>query len=174
MCRPMSDSVFIPLPLKRMKKFLNGVAALAAMAVIALPACSGSGSNIAETTQSADTTATVAEAPAPAAEAVVEVAPGTANLDAYKEKLTVVDFNALWCGPCRKYAPTFHAVAAKMADKANFLSVNVDSCPAIAEAYVQQYIPQTTVILPDGRKFDKVGELSEAELTAFVDSAAAL
>ena len=58
---------FYPLPLKRMKKFLNGVAALAAMAVIALPACSGSGSNIAETTQSADTTATVAEAPAPAA-----------------------------------------------------------------------------------------------------------
>lgn len=105
---------------------------------------------------------------------MVEVAPGTANLDAYKEKLTVVDFNALWCGPCRKYAPTFHAVAAKMADKANFLSVNVDSCPAIAEAYVQQYIPQTTVILPDGRKFDKVGELSEAELTAFVDSVAAL
>lgn len=157
-----------------MKKYINGFAALAAAALISLPACSGS-SKASE--EQADTTAveTAAQAAAPQAEgAVVELPAGTANLDAYKGKLTVVDFNAVWCGPCRKYGPTFHAVAEKMADKAAFISCNVDSCPDVAKEYVGQYIPQTTAITPDGRKFDKVGELTEEQLTAFIDSVAAL
>ena len=149
--------------------------AIAAVAVIYLPACSNGSSQSAN--ESASDSASVAneQSTTIAAGPVTEITPGTANLDAYSGKLTVVvDFNAVWCGPCRNYAPTFHDVAEKMATKASFLSVNVDSCPEIAAAYVQQYIPQTTVILPDGRKFDKIGALSEEELTAFVDSVASL
>ncbi|MDE7152039.1 MAG: hypothetical protein K2O27_07215, partial [Candidatus Amulumruptor sp.] len=100
-----------------MKKYINGFAALAAVALISLPACSGS-SKASE--EQADTTAVEAAAQTEvpqAASAVVELPAGTANLDAYKGKLTVVDLNAIWCGPCRKYGPTFHAVAEKMADK---------------------------------------------------------
>lgn len=158
-----------------MKKLFNGLTAIATVVLLALPACSGNSSK-AEASESGEEAATTAatETAIEPAEAVIEIATGTANLDAFKDKLTVVDFNAVWCGPCRKYGPTFHAVAEKMADKATFLSINVDSCPEIAVKYVKQYIPQTTAILPDGRAFDKVGELSEEELTAFVDSVAAL
>lgn len=159
-----------------MKRIFNGIMAMTAVALMALPACSGSGDKTDATT---DTVAEAAPAPAAPAEAapsaaVVELPAGTATLDEYTGKLTVVDFNAVWCGPCRKYGPTFHAVAEKMAGKANFISVNVDSCPDVAQKYVGQYIPQTTAILPDGRKFDKVGELTEEQLTAFIDSVAAL
>lgn len=159
-----------------MKRIVNGLAALAAAAVIALPACG----NKTETKDAAETTVpeTPAAQPAPAAftetGAVTEVPTGTENLDAYSGKLIIVDFNALWCGPCRQYAPVFHAVASRLFEKATFLSVNIDSCAAIKDKYVGQYIPQTTAILPDGRVFNRVGELTEDELTAFVDSVAAL
>ncbi len=157
-----------------MKLFCSGLLALAAAAVIALPACSGSAKTEATDT---DTTATEApEAPAPevASGPVIELPAGTANLDAYAGKLIVIDFNAVWCGPCRQYGPTFHAVAEKMADKATFLSVNVDSCRSIADVYVGQFIPQTSIITPDGRHFSKTNQLDEATLIAFIDSVAAL
>ncbi len=160
-----------------MKKIFNSFAAIASIVLVAMPACSGKSTTTEanDTAHSAESSTTQEPATnSESADAVIEIAAATPNLDGYKDKLTVVDFNAVWCGPCRKYGPTFHAVAEKMVGKANFLSVNVDSCPKIAEKYVKQYIPQTTAILPDGRTFDKVGELSEDELTAFVDSVAAL
>lgn len=157
-----------------MKRIVNGLAALAAAAVIALPACS----NKAET-QDAASEPIASPSPAPSSEytadgAVKEIAAGTSDFSAYNGKLIIVDFNAKWCGPCRQYAPVFHAVASTLYEKATFLSVDIDSCPDIRQKYVGQYIPQTTAILPDGRTIDRVGELTEEQLTTFVDSVAAL
>lgn len=158
-----------------MKILFNVVGALGVAAITSLVACSDKS---AKTDASDDKVApnyNVVEAVEEGTnDAVIEIAAGTNSLDAYKDKLTMVDFNAEWCGPCRQYGPTFHAVAKEMASKANFLSVNIDSCPAIAEKYVGQYIPQTTAILPDGRTFNKIGQLSGDDLRAFVDSVAAL
>lgn len=143
---------------------------------MAFSACSGNGNKAAavEATDTVQAAAAPAAAPAPAHEAVIEVATNTPDLDAYKGRLAVVDFNAVWCGPCRKYGPTFHAVAEQMKDVAVFLSVNVDSCQEIATKYVGPYIPQTTVIRPNGEYVSKAGQLSEQELKAFIDSVAAL
>lgn len=159
-----------------MKKIINGLAAIAAAAIIALPACSTKSSDAAAT--DADTVAVV-ETVTEVTEAVtddpvVELPAGTAKLDAYKGRLTVIDFNADWCGPCRQYGPTFHAVAAKKAGEAAFLSVNVDSCPDVAKPYLGQFIPQTTIIRANGEYVSKTGQLTEEQLTAFIDSVAAL
>lgn len=155
-----------------MKRFINGLAALAAAAVIALPACSGS--KVEKEAEKAAETPETTIAAQEVHDAVTELPAGTPGFQNYQGKLLVVDFNAVWCGPCRKYGPIFHAVAEKMADRATFISVNVDSCPDIAKEYVGQFIPQTTVIRADGQKYDKVGELTEEQLTAFIDSVAAL
>lgn len=159
-----------------MKKILSGLMAMATVAIMTLSACAGTGKSDSKASDITDTSIETADGQEAdgSTQDVVEIAAGTANLDQYKGSLTVVDFNAVWCGPCRQYAPTFHAVARKMAGKANFLSVNVDSCRSIAETYVGQFIPQTTVITPDGRVFSKTGQLDEATLVAFIDSVAAL
>ncbi|MCM1028580.1 MAG: thioredoxin [Pseudoflavonifractor sp.] len=154
-----------------MNKVFSGMMALASLAITMLPACAGSP----KSDKAADDTDSIAAVAVEAVESgnpVIEVPTGTPDLSAYAGSLTVIDFNAVWCGPCRQYAPTFHSVAKEMAGKATFLSINVDSCHAIAEKYVGQFIPQTTVITPSGQVFSKSGQLEKETLVAFIDSIA--
>ncbi len=67
----------------------------------------------------------------------------------------LVDFWAVWCGPCRAIAPAVDAVAAEYAGKAKVLKLNVDEAPEIAGRYNVMSIP-TLMIFKDGQK---VGEL---------------
>ena len=82
--------------------------------------------------------------------------------------LTVVDFNATWCGPCKQFAPNFDAVAAKNAGKAVFYSVDVDVHPELAAQYEVQSIPMVVYIKPDGTTDSSVGYMDEAQFAEAV------
>lgn len=145
----------------------------AAAATTALFACKSS--NAEATSDSEAAAESVEEAAAPEAQgAVVVLESDEVNVESYGGKPVFIDFNATWCGPCQAYGPTFHAVAEKYADKAAFLSVDTDKNPTVAATYVGSFIPQTTAIATNGDVISKVGMLSEAELTAFVDSVLSL
>lgn len=60
----------------------------------------------------------------------------------------LVDFWAVWCGPCRMIAPTVDAVAEEFAGKAKVFKLNVDENNEIAARYNVQSIP--TLILFKG------------------------
>ena len=64
---------------------------------------------------------------------------------AAKGKLMLVDFWAIWCGPCRAIAPHLDQIADEYAGKVTVGKVNVDNCRAIAEKYNIMNIP--TVLL---------------------------
>ena len=76
------------------------------------------------------------------------------------EKVTVLDFNATWCGPCQKLHPVFDAMSAKYPN-VEFVSVDVDANPETAKLFNVSSIPQVTLIAPDGRTKTFVG-LEEA------------
>ncbi|MEO7720228.1 MAG: thioredoxin [Capsulimonas sp.] len=65
----------------------------------------------------------------------------------------LVDFWAVWCGPCRALTPAIDAVAAEYAGKAKVLKLNVDDSPDIAGRYGVQSIP-TLIIFKGGEKVD--------------------
>ena len=85
----------------------------------------------------------------------------------------VIDFNATWCGPCKKFAPIFHAVAAEYASKAKFGAADVDVCVELAKAYEISSIPAVVIIYPEasGKKaVTNVGYMEENQFKAFLDA----
>lgn len=89
------------------------------------------------------------------------------------DKVTVLDFNATWCGPCKIFAPVFHEAAAKYGDKADFVSVDVDVNPQTAAAFKVQAVPTLIILTPDGKQKEYVGtqEIGTIDqISAVIDS----
>lgn len=136
---------------------------------MALASCSG---NTAGTAAEGNGEAAAVEeaAAVTAEEAVVELAAGTTEIAA-ADVPTIIDFNAVWCGPCQRFKPVFHKVAEEFKGKALFVSVNTDSCPDIAQKYQIQSIPQIVTVMPDGTATAGPTEYQEeADFKAYVES----
>ncbi len=69
--------------------------------------------------------------------------------EAVSEGLTVVDFWAAWCGPCRMMAPQFER-AAQLRPGYRFAKVDVDAEPELAARFSVRSIP-TLMVLRDGK-----------------------
>lgn len=106
---------------------------------------------------------------APAEAAAVTVLPKGQEIPAADGKLVIIDFNATWCGPCKKFAPHFEAVAERYADKAKFYSVDVDDHQELAQKYNVQSIPMVVFIHPDGKVTSFNGYQDEAAFEALVN-----
>jgi thioredoxin 1 len=57
----------------------------------------------------------------------------------------LVDFWAVWCGPCRMLAPTIDKIAKDFAGKVKVAKVNTEDAPEIAAKYRISAIPQLMV-----------------------------
>lgn len=73
------------------------------------------------------------------------------------EVLTVLDFNATWCVPCKKLTPAYHEAAAKLGDKVKFYSVDIEKNPATKEAFNVQNVPTVVILAPNGEVETFVG-----------------
>jgi len=82
------------------------------------------------------------------------------------ESVTVVDYYADWCGPCRAVAPAFTELSVKFPD-AQFIKVNTDDLPELANAAYITSIP-TFIIYKEGKKLDEMKGANVKVLTALV------
>ena len=79
-----------------------------------------------------------------------------ANFDTtVKSGVSLVDFWAAWCGPCKVQGPIVDEVADEMVDKANVCKVDVDQNQRISQKYGIRNIP-TILILKDGKPVEKL------------------
>ncbi len=74
---------------------------------------------------------------------------------ATKHPLTVVDFWATWCGPCRLVEPIMEALAKEYAGKVAFGKLDVDENQGTAMRFNTMSIP-TMLILKNGQEIDRI------------------
>ena len=76
----------------------------------------------------------------------------------------LVDFWAVWCGPCLNLAPVIEEIAEEYKGKLKVCKLNVDDAPKAASSYEIMSIP-TLMIFKNGKVVDRiVGALPKAEL----------
>lgn len=81
---------------------------------------------------------------------------------------SIVDFYAVWCGPCRSYSPKFEKVAEEMQGVLSFYKVNVD-ITYLNDQNVRA-IP-TTILYKEGVEVKRItGNISEEALRQFIQN----
>ena len=71
------------------------------------------------------------------------------------DKLTIVDFWAEWCGPCRAIGPVIEELSKEFQGRVNIGKVNVDNNPEVSMNYGITSIP-AILFLKDGKVVDKL------------------
>jgi len=77
----------------------------------------------------------------------------------------LVDFWALWCGPCRMLAPIVESLAKQYAGNAQVVKLNVDDNPSAVQRYRIQAIP-TLVLFQKGEEKDRMIGVTTKEAIA--------
>lgn len=81
----------------------------------------------------------------------------------------LVDYWAEWCGPCKMIAPVLDEVAGAYQGKLTIAKMNVDENREIPAKFGIRGIP-TLMLFKNGElTATKVGAMSKAQLTAFID-----
>jgi thioredoxin 1 len=104
------------------------------------------------------------------AEGVMEVSSSTWDKEVLQtEDLVMVDFWAVWCGPCRMVAPTVEELSKEYAGKLKVVKLNTDDNPDIASRYKIMGIP-TLMFFKDGEKVEQiVGAVPKPQLQTKID-----
>ena len=86
-----------------------------------------------------------------------------------KSGVTLVDFWAEWCGPCRRLAPAVDAIATEYDGRATVAKMNVDENPNVPSRFMIRGIP-TLLIFKNGQLADQiVGLVPKEEITKKLD-----
>lgn len=67
-----------------------------------------------------------------------------------ESKPVIVDFHALWCGPCKVQSPILKELADELGDRVRVIKIDVDQNPEISGRYQIRSVP-TLMVFKNGQ-----------------------
>jgi len=102
---------------------------------------------------------------------IKEIQSGDEFTNAIKDGVTLTDFNAPWCAPCRTQEPILEKLADQFQEKASVAAMNVDENQEVAIQLGIRSIP-TLIIFKESKEVERfVGVQPEAVLTEALEKA---
>jgi thioredoxin 1 len=79
-------------------------------------------------------------------------------------KPVIVDFHALWCGPCKAQSPILQEIAGELGERVRVIKIDVDQNQEIASRYQIRSVP-TLMIFKNGEiKYKQAGVHTKQQL----------
>ena len=66
------------------------------------------------------------------------------------DRPVIVDFHALWCGPCKVQSPILKEIATELGDRVRVIKIDVDQNIDLASQYQIQGVP-TLIVFKNGK-----------------------
>lgn len=83
-------------------------------------------------------------------------------------QLTLVDFFATWCGPCKQMHPVLEQLKASEGEKLRIIKLDVDKNEVLASAYRIQSVPTLMLFRNGELLWRQSGAMSLADLKALL------
>lgn len=80
------------------------------------------------------------------------------------DKPVLVDFSAVWCGPCQRQLPIMEKFASDNLDRVKVVKIDVDDAPAVTAKFGIRSVPSIVLFNAGERVDTKVGMTSMAAL----------
>ena len=91
--------------------------------------------------------------------------------EAIKSGVTLIDFYADWCGPCRMLAPILEEVSGEMKDQVTFGKLDIEKNQKIAGNFQVTSVP-TLILFKDGKEVNRLVGLRDVRgIKDFISSA---
>ena len=84
------------------------------------------------------------------------------------EQLTLVDFYATWCGPCKQMHPVLDGLKQELGDSIRIVKLDVDKNEALASAYRIQSVPTLMLFRSGQVVWRQSGALRHNDLKAII------
>lgn len=85
-------------------------------------------------------------------------------------QLTLVDFYATWCGPCKMMHPVLEQLKADLGDSIRIIKLDVDKSGDIAETYRIQSVPTLMLFRRGEMLWRQSGAMRLADLKATISN----
>lgn len=101
------------------------------------------------------------------------VATSTGMQSQFGPGITLIDFTAKWCGPCKVMEPVMHALAKEYAGRVKVVAIDVDEEQLLTQQFNVRSMP-TFVLVRDGVEVGRtIGSRPRAFIAGMLDRALA-